>query len=286
MVRNVKRYYDSAQIEANIVRDVNRRGGRGETHCAVLYNALTWQSHYCMVFESLGPSLYDFVKRHKYQPFPMVCVRDFARQLLETLDFIHSFKLIHTDLKPENILLTNYRVVPYQWRGRHYRIPESTKIKLIDFGGATYDDEKKSSIINTRQYRSPEVILGAGWSTPSDMWSAGCILAELYLGDLLFPTHDNVEHLALIESTVGFFSRRLLNAAKHQNMVNESFDGHGRHRLGYVLPPDSMSYVRKMVPLEELIRKEDFGFLELLRNLLRIDPVDRVQAHECFRYRL
>lgn len=59
---------------------------------------------------------------------------------------------------------------------------------MIDFGGATYDDESKSSIINTRQYRSPEVILGLGWSYPSDIWSAGCIIAELYLGELLFAT--------------------------------------------------------------------------------------------------
>lgn len=59
---------------------------------------------------------------------------------------------------------------------------------MIDFGGATYDWEHKSSIINTRQYRSPEVILGLGWSMASDMWSIGCILMECYTGELLFQT--------------------------------------------------------------------------------------------------
>ena len=122
-----------------------------------------------MVFESLGPSLYYFLKRQNYQPFPSVCVREFAKQLLETLEFLHSFRLIHTDLKPENVLLVNAREVPYKGRS----IPESTRIKVIDFGGATYDDEKKSSVVNTRQYRAPEVILGVGWSMPSDLWSVG-----------------------------------------------------------------------------------------------------------------
>jgi serine/threonine protein kinase len=169
IVRNVKRYYESALIEADIVEDVNRRGGRGVSHCAVMFDAFSFSGHYCMVFESLGPSLYDFLKRQKYQPFPLVCVRDFAKQLLETLEFLHSFRLIHTDLKPENILLLNGREVPY----KGYSIPECTRIKVIDFGGATYDNEKKSSVVNTRQYRAPEVILGVGWSMPSDLWSIG-----------------------------------------------------------------------------------------------------------------
>jgi hypothetical protein len=170
VVRNVKRYHESAIIEANIVRDVNRRGGRGLSHCAIMYDAFSFHGHYCMVFESLGPSLYDYLKRRKYRPFPVSCVRHFAQQLLETLEFLHSFNIIHTDLKLENLLLLNDSEVSY--RGGQM-IPKSTRIKVIDFGGATYDDEKKSSIVNTRQYRAPEVILGIEWSMPSDLWSVG-----------------------------------------------------------------------------------------------------------------
>ena len=83
------------------------------------------------------------------------------------------------------------------------RVPRCASIKLIDFGGATYEHEHKSSVVNTRQYRAPEVILGLGWSFPSDIWSVGCILAELYCGDLLFATHDDMEHLALMERRLG-----------------------------------------------------------------------------------
>lgn len=100
MVRKVKRYYDSALIEADIVADVNRRGGprgRGASHFAIMYDAFNFHGHYCLVFESLGPSLYDYLKRNEYQPFPMSYVRDFSRQLLEAIEFLHSFRLIHTD---------------------------------------------------------------------------------------------------------------------------------------------------------------------------------------------
>lgn len=281
IVRNVKRYHDSAKIEADIIKEVNRRGRRGMTHCAAMYDTFSFDGHYCMVFECLGPSLYDFLKGQKYHPFPIQCVRDFARQLLETLEFLHSFRLIHTDLKPENILLLNGRQVPQ--RGG-YSIPESTRIKVIDFGGATYDNEKKSSIVNTRQYRAPEVILGVSWSMPSDLWSIGCILVELYQGELLFATHDNVEHLALIEQIIGPFPRKMLKRSKNVELVDEAFHSNGLHRMDRVLPSDKLSYVKRITPLESIITyDEDAWFLRLLRRILIINPDERATAQECLR---
>jgi dual-specificity kinase len=59
------------------------------------------------------------------------------------------------------------------------------------------------SVVCTRHYRPPEVVLGLGWSYPCDMWSVGCILVEMYTGEALFQTHDNLEHLALMEAILG-----------------------------------------------------------------------------------
>ena len=55
-----------------------------------------------------------------------------------------------------------------------------TRVKLIDFGSATFDWEHHSSVVSTRHYRAPEVILELGWSHPCDVWSIGCIIFELY----------------------------------------------------------------------------------------------------------
>jgi len=248
--------------------------------------------HFSLVFECLGRSLYDFLKRHDYRPFPLYCVRDFATQLLDALDFLHGFSLIHTDLKPENVLLiTNEEVVYYgpssasprqrlnkatgQW------VPASTKIKVIDFGGATYDHEKKSSIVNTRQYRAPEVILGLGWSMPSDLWSLGCIIAELYLGELLFATHDNIEHLALIERIIGRFPLDMIR--RSTTLGSTVFDSFGWHAMD--LPPSSATHVKKSVPLEAIVTDQDksSGLVNLLRQLLTIDPAIRASAGEALK---
>lgn len=129
---------------------------------------------------------------------------------------MHDLNLIHTDLKPENILLvdntyqtfTYNRTIPSSSTAtnrssRHRKVLLNPEIRLIDFGSATFDDEYHSSVVSTRHYRAPEIILNLGWSFPCDIWSIGCILVEFYTGDALFQTHDNLEHLAMMEAVVG-----------------------------------------------------------------------------------
>lgn len=126
---------------------------------------------------------------------------------------MHDLNLIHTDLKPENILLCDsaYQTFTYNRRipssstgvnrqATQRRVLLDTEIRLIDFGSATFQDEYHSSVVSTRHYRAPEIILGLGWSFPCDIWSIGCILVEFYTGDALFQTHDNLEHLAMMEN--------------------------------------------------------------------------------------
>lgn len=128
---------------------------------------------------------------------------------------LHDLNLIHTDLKPENILLchNDYQTFTYNRKipsssatvsrqASQRRVLLDTEIRLIDFGSATFQDEYHSSVVSTRHYRAPEIILGLGWSYPCDIWSIGCILVEFFTGDALFQTHENLEHLAMMEAVV------------------------------------------------------------------------------------
>jgi serine/threonine protein kinase len=102
-----------------------------------------------------------------------------------------------------------------------YRVPLDATVRLIDFGAATFPEHRHTSIIATRQYRPPEVILRLGWGYASDVWSAACILLELFTGELLFATHDDLEHLALMERVL----RRALPADMLARAYKESAAG-------------------------------------------------------------
>jgi len=204
VVRSVKRYLEAAYVEVDILDKIRKADRRQSSLCVRLLGAFTThirhQKHVCIAFERLGKSVYEFIKANRYRGFTLPQVADMGFQLCHAIEFCHSIDLTHTDLKPENILLVNdeYTVEDINnWRD--YRSLKNSEIRIIDFGGATFADDHHSQMINTRQYRAPEVILGNGWDEKSDVWSIGCILAELFTGELLFGTHEDIEHLALMQ---------------------------------------------------------------------------------------
>ena len=108
-------------------------------------------------------------------------------------------------------------------------------------------------------------------------------MTELYQGELLFATHDNIEHLALIEQVIGPFPRRMLKKAKNEQLASQAFDSAGAHRMERVLAPESLAYVKRVGALESIIYEEDTWFLRLLRRILVTDPDERATARECLR---
>ncbi|KAJ7294770.1 hypothetical protein O6H91_14G023900 [Diphasiastrum complanatum] len=217
LIRNVPKYRDAAMIEIDVLHVLAKNDRNRSRGCVQLKDWFNYRNHVCMVFERLGPSLYDFLRKNSYCPYSVDLVRDFGKQLLESVAYMHELSLIHTDIKPENILLVSsdyFKVPDYKKTstpGKSFkRVPKSSEIKLIDFGSATFESHYHCSVVSTRHYRAPEVILGLGWSYPCDLWSVGCILVELCSGDTLFQTHENLEHLAMMERVLGPFPHHII----------------------------------------------------------------------------
>lgn len=91
---------------------------------------------------------------------------------MEALEFLHGLGLIHCDLKPENILVKSY---------------SRSEVKMIDLGSSCFETDHLCSYVQSRSYHAPEVLLGLPYDKKIDVWSLGCILAELCTGNVRIP---------------------------------------------------------------------------------------------------
>lgn len=208
IIKNIHKYREAAKLEINVLKKLNDKDPSGKHLCVQMLDSFNYYGHMCISFEVLGESVFDFLKSNSYAPYPMDQVRHIAYQLCYAVKFMHDNKLTHTDLKPENILFiatNDWYLEPTFVNGKpkSVRRMRDSRVKLIDFGSATFEWEHHSSIVSTRHYRAPEVIMETSWSHPCDVWSIGCIIFELFQGHTLFQTHDNREHLAMMEKTLG-----------------------------------------------------------------------------------
>ncbi len=132
--------------------------------------------------------------------------------------------------------------------------------------------------------------LGLPWGSDVDQWSMGCILSELWTGSLLFPTHDEIEHLALMERSLGALPRHMLRAAKSKRAERNFRHGHLRWPER-AMDRESEEHVRAQPRLREAIMSDPRGepvrgvdigcaasFHDLLRDLLEYDPEMRCTA--------
>jgi dual specificity tyrosine-phosphorylation-regulated kinase 1 len=163
IIKNRKAFTLQAQTEIKLLELLNEKD-RQDGHCIVrLFDVFQHRGHQCLVFEMLSYNLYDLLRTTHFQGLNLNLIRKLSRQVLRALQFLAKpdVNVIHCDLKPENILL---------------RQPKQSAIKVIDFGSSCKSSEKLYQYIQSRYYRSPEVLLGLEYTTAIDMWSFGCIL--------------------------------------------------------------------------------------------------------------
>ena len=310
VIRSVPKYRDASRIELRVLSTLASNDKHNINRCIHLRDCFDFRNHICIVTDLYGQSVFDFLKSNSFVPFPSSHIQKFAKQLFTSVAFLHDLNLIHTDLKPENILLVNnnYQTFTYNRtvpsssttisrNARHRKVLLDPEIRLIDFGSATFNDEYHSSVVSTRHYRAPEIILNLGWSFPCDIWSIGCILVEFFTGDALFQTHDNLEHLAMMEAVCGGkIDREIVRAVYRQDRSSSrnSNNGASKYFKNYKLDyPNtetnkaSKKYVKAMKKLPETIPNHtEFNrqFLDLLKRIFVYDPKKRITAKEALQH--
>ncbi|CAL8144343.1 unnamed protein product [Orchesella dallaii] len=282
IIKNVEKYREAAKLEINVLKKLADKDPKGRFLCVRMLDWFDYHGHMCIAFEMLGLSVFDFLKDNNYNPYPMDQVRHIAYQLCHAVKFLHENQLTHTDLKPENILFVNadYDVTYDNRRKKGVRRVKNSEVRLIDFGSATFDWEHHSTIVSTRHYRAPEVILELGWSQPCDVWSVGCIMFELYLGITLFQTHDNREHLAMMERIIGPIPSRMARKSKTKYFYHGKLDWDERSSAG--------RYVRDNChPLMRYMKNEDEDtkqLFDLIGRMLEYDALQRINLNEALKH--
>ncbi|XP_032578719.1 serine/threonine-protein kinase Doa isoform X7 [Drosophila sechellia] len=282
IIKNVEKYREAAKLEINALEKIAQKDPHCDHLCVKMIDWFDYHGHMCIVFEMLGLSVFDFLRENNYEPYPLDQVRHMAYQLCYSVKFLHDNRLTHTDLKPENILFVDSDYTSHYNHkiNREVRRVKNTDVRLIDFGSATFDHEHHSTIVSTRHYRAPEVILELGWSQPCDVWSIGCILFELYLGITLFQTHDNREHLAMMERILGQIPYRMARKTKTKYFYHGKLDWDEKSSAG--------RYVRdhcKPLFLCQLSDSEDHCELfSLIKKMLEYEPSSRITLGEALHH--
>lgn len=164
-----------------------------------------------LVLEYIPETVYKVTKHYSKlkQPVPLIYIKLYMYQLLRALAYIHSRGICHRDIKPQNLLVD----------------PQTQVLKLCDFGSAKIlvANEPNISYICSRYYRAPELIFGAtDYTLAIDIWSAGCVMGEMFLGRPLFPGESGVDQLVEIIKVLGTPSRQEIRAM-NQNYTEFRF---------------------------------------------------------------
>ena len=220
VIKNKTAYFNQSMMEVSVLDLLNQKLDKNDDHHLLrLKDTFIHKQHLCLCFELLSVNLYELIKQNQFRGLSTTLVRVFAQQLLNGLTLLNKARLIHCDLKPENILLKNL---------------ESPIIKIIDFGSACDERQTVYTYIQSRFYRSPEVLLGLPYSSAIDMWSLGCIVVELFLGLPLFPGSSEYNQVSRITEMLGLPPTWMLEMGKQSGeFFEKTTDEFGRR--GYRL---------------------------------------------------
>ncbi|KAL7297343.1 hypothetical protein TKK_0009735 [Trichogramma kaykai] len=218
IIKNKKPFLNQAQIEVRLLEMMNRADTDNKYYIVKLKRHFMWRNHLCLVFELLSYNLYDLLRNTNFRGVSLNLTRKFAQQLCTALLFLSTpeLNIIHCDLKPENILLCN---------------PKRSAIKIVDFGSSCQLGQRIYQYIQSRFYRSPEVLLGIPYDLAIDMWSLGCILVEMHTGEPLFSGANEIDQMNKIVEVLGMPPKHILDQAHKARKYFEKVPTDGSYIL-------------------------------------------------------
>lgn len=272
IIRNKKKFEYQAKIEIKVLKDIRDNDPKDKSNIIKLIDNFVFRKHHWLTFDLFSMNLFELIKSNDYRGFPLDIVRRFAVQILQGLRFLKKRNIIHCDLKPENILLKK---------------DNKTGIKIIDLGSSWFANEQVYTYIQSRFYRSPEIMLGIPYTPAIDMWSFACLLVELYIGYPLFPGESEEEQFSLIMEYKGIPPINILEAATRKELfLDKDLNPlHVKDSLGEVIKANSKA-LSKLLKWGVSSKDSDSvtTFIKFIDACLHWDPELRMTPSEALHH--
>lgn len=236
------------------IREISLMKELKHDNIVYLYDVIHTENKLMLVFEYMDKDLKKYMdSRGDRGQLDYVTIKSFMQQLLRGIAFCHDNRVLHRDLKPQNLLINT-----------------KGQLKLADFGLARAFGIPVNTFSNevvTLWYRAPDVLLGSRtYNTSIDIWSAGCIMAEMYTGRPLFPGTTNDDQLQKIFRLMGTPSERSWPGISQFPEYKPNFHVYATQDLRLILP-----------------QIDQLG-LDLLSRMLQLRPEMRISANDALRH--
>ena len=290
-IKNEKRFIKAAKTEAIILKHLL---DNNVPNVCELFDSFTYEKqnkiHPCFVFNLYHKDLYTAICDHKKiynKGFDHKFIKEVVRQIFVALDHLNKLRVVHAELKPENIMLES---------------SDSNKIRIIDFGSSCSQNSTIHTYIQSRYYRSPEVLLGGVYGTQIDVWSLGCIIYELFTTKPLFRAKSSAQllmmHTELLNLPTTAYFDRCQNAHEYYSYCGHvdggkylplrTTDAYGVKRIPGTINIDIL--INHYVESQKIPYSKDGYFNDLIMQCLsypynRITPIKALD-HEYLKTKL
>ncbi|XP_019944422.2 dual specificity tyrosine-phosphorylation-regulated kinase 4-like [Paralichthys olivaceus] len=255
VIRNQKSVYNAVLPEVRILEALQRFDKDNSANIVHMKEKFIFRGHLCITFDNFLMDLYTLQQTNKGRVTKKE-LKKYTIEILKCLELLKEKNIVHGDLKPENVLI--------------YKKDGETHVAVADFGGSYYVTREDRPRVFTKAFMSPELLLGKKCESPMDMWSLGCIIAELHCGVRLFNGCDHPCVFAMIMEVLGLPPMGLLvGAPKRKNY----FDSNG------------IPYIRKCrIALATKLATRNNNFINFIERCLEYDPKWRMTPKQALQH--